>query len=123
MSDIHLHVHLPDSVAGEIMKQLKRHELLLGRIIMQQAEQTALELVKAQLVKVEAEYQAEKDENATKQAEATAKIAELQLLIADRVEPEVAQALLDEIQALVNQIDAKRADAPPTEENPAPVTE
>lgn len=57
----HVHIHLPDTVAGEIMKQLKRHELLLGTILMNQDEQSALELLKAQLAKVNAEYQAQKD--------------------------------------------------------------
>ena len=112
----HIHIHLPDTVAGEIMKQLKRHELLLGRILMNQDEQSALELLKAQLAKVNAEYQAQKDEDAAKIAAATAKIEELQGAIAAQVDPAVSKALLDEIQTIVTSLDDKRADLSGTEE-------
>jgi len=112
----HVHIHLPDTVAGEIMKQLKRHELLLGRILMNQDEQSALELLKAQLAKVNAEYQAQKDEDAAKIAAATAKIEELQGAIAAQVDPAVSKALLDEIQTIVTSLDDKRADLNGTEE-------
>lgn len=112
----HVHIHLPDTVAGEIMKQLKRHELLLGRILMNQDEQSALELLKAQLAKVNAEYQAQKDEDAAKIAAATAKIEELQGAIAAQVDPAVSKALLDEIQTIVTSLDDKRADLKGTEE-------
>ncbi len=112
----HVHIHLPDTVAGEIMKQLKRHELLLGRILMNQVEQSALELLKAQLAKVNAEYQAQKDEDAAKIAAATAKIEELQGAIAAQVDPAVSQALLAEIQGIVTSLDDKRADLNGTEE-------
>ena len=112
----HVHIHLPDTVAGEIMKQLKRHELLLGRILMNQDEQSALELLKAQLAKVNAEYQAQKDEDAAKIAAATAKIEELQGAIAAQVDPAVSQALLAEIQGIVTSLDDKRADLNGTEE-------
>ncbi len=112
----HIHIHLPDTVAGEIMKQLKRHELLLGRILMNQDEQSALELLKAQLAKVNAEYQAQKDEDAAKIAAATAKIEELQGAIAAQVDPAVSKALLDEIQTIVTSLDDKRADLNGTEE-------
>ena len=112
----HVHIHLPDTVAGEIMKQLKRHELLLGRILMNQDEQSALELLKAQLAKVNAEYQAQKDEDAAKIAAATAKIEELQGAIAAQVDPAVSKALLDEIQTIVTSLDDKRADLSGTEE-------
>ena len=113
----HVHIHLPDTVAGEIMKQLKRHELLLGRILMNQDEQSALELLKAQLAKVNAEYQAQKDEDAAKIAAATAKIEELQGAIAAQVDPAVSQALLAEIQGIVTSLDDKRADLDGTEED------
>ena len=113
----HVHIHLPDTVAGEIMKQLKRHELLLGRILMNQDEQSALELLKAQLAKVNAEYQAQKDEDAAKIAAATAKIEELQGAIAAQVDPAVSKALLDEIQTIVTSLDDKRADLDGTEED------
>ncbi len=113
----HVHIHLPDTVAGEIMKQLKRHELLLGRILMNQVEQSALELLKAQLAKVNAEYQAQKDEDAAKIAAATAKIEELQGAIAAQVDPAVSQALLAEIQGIVTSLDDKRADLDGTEED------
>lgn len=112
----HVHIHLPDTVAGEIMKQLKRHELLLGRILMNQDEQSALELLKAQLAKVNAEYQAQKDEDAAKIAAATAKIEELQGAIAAQVDPAASKALLDEIQTIVTSLDDKRADLKGTEE-------
>jgi len=112
----HVHIHLPDTVAGEIMKQLKRHELLLGRILMNQDEQSALELLKAQLAKVNAEYQAQKDEDAAKIEAATAKIEELQGAIAAQVDPAVSQALLAEIQGIVTSLDDKRADLNGTEE-------
>ena len=112
----HVHIHLPDTVAGEIMKQLKRHELLLGRILMNQDEQSALELLKAQLAKVNAEYQAQKEEDAAKIAAATAKIEELQGAIAAQVDPAVSKALLDEIQTIVTSLDDKRADLNGTEE-------
>lgn len=115
----HVHIHLPDTVAGEIMKQLKRQELLLGRILMNQDEQSALELLKAQLAKVNAEYQAQKDEDAAKIAAATAKIEELQGAITAQVDPAVSKALLDEIQNIVTSLDDKRADLNGNEETAA----
>lgn len=112
-----IHIHLPDTVAGEMLKQLRRQELLLGRILMNQDEQSALELLKAQLAKVNAEYQAQKDEDAAKIAAATAKIEELQGAIAAQVDPAVSQALLAEIQGIVTSLDDKRADLDGTEED------
>lgn len=114
--ELHVHVHLPESSSWHVLRQLKRQEILLKRVLMHQEEQAALELVKAQLVKVQDEYRAQKAEDAAKIAELNVKIAELQDVLIDNVDPVTAKALLDEIAVLAQALDAERVDVAPVEE-------
>jgi len=100
-----------DSLGG-ISTRLKRLELLLGRIMQLTELQAAIETYKAQLVKINAEFDAQKAACDVTVAALNEQVATLQAQLANVALTPEAQAALDALAAEIQALDDKNVDAP-----------
>lgn len=113
----------------KLKKRIKKLIKIIRIIDMNQDELSFLDKVRAALEKIRSEYAAFIQETAEKQALSDAanaelrnKIAELEAMIAQQVDPVIVQQKIDEINALSSEMDSFRADIPaePVVDIPAP---